>query len=190
VARKTFDGPTERVPHAWNGFAMSSACRVVLATVLVCAVGPEAVAQPAQKATLGDLAWMSGQWVGAIDGARSEEVWTAPAGDSMLGMWRLVSADGKARVLELLTISDEPAGPVLRLRHFSRSLVAREDKDKAIAAPLRSWGRREAIFEGQGTNGLLRLTYRSPDPESLTVLLEHGPQRDSFTFARKATLAP
>jgi hypothetical protein len=158
---------------------MSSTCRVVLTAVLVCALAPAALAQTAKKARLVDLAWMSGQWLGSIGGSRSEEVWTAPAGDSMLGMWRLVSSDGKAQVLELLTITDEPEGPVLRLRHFSRTLVAREDKDKAISVPLKSWGPRT-----------LRLTYRAPAADTLTVLLEHGPQRDSFTFARKATLAP
>ena len=169
---------------------MSSSCRVVLMAVLVCATASGTLAQTATKASLADLAWMSGQWLGSIDGSRSEEVWTAPAGDSMLGMWRLVSPDGKSQVLELLTITDEAEGPVLRLRHFSRTLVAREDKDKAVSVPLKSWGSREAVFEGQGTNGTLRLTYRAPTADTLTVLLEHGPQRDSFTFARKATLAP
>ena len=169
---------------------MSSTCRVVSMAVLVCAIAAGALAQTAKKARLADLALMSGQWMGSIRGSRSEEVWTAPAGDSMLGMWRLVSSDGKAQVLELLAITDEPEGPVLRLRHFSRTLVAREDKDKAILVPLKSWGPREAVFEGQGTDGTLRLTYRAPAADTLTVLLEHGPQRDSFTFARKATLAP
>ena len=164
--------------------------RVVSMTALLCVMAPDVVAQPAKGATLGDLAWMAGQWVGTINGARSEEVWTAPAGDSMLGMWRLVSAEGQARVLELLAITTEPQGPVLRLRHFSRTLVAREEKDQAVSVPLRTWGPREAVFEGQGRDGLLRLTYRSPDADTLTVLLEHGPQRDSFTFARKAVLAP
>jgi hypothetical protein len=161
----------------------------LLTAIATAALALPAFAQPAKTAALADLAWISGQWVGTLDGARSEEVWTAPAGDSMLGMWRLVS-DGQARVLELLTITAEPEGPVLRLRHFSRTLVAREEKDEAVVVPLKTWGPREAVFEGQGTDGVLRLTYRSPDASTLTVLLEHGSQRDSFAFVRKATLAP
>lgn len=138
-------------------------------------------------ATLDDVAWIAGQWSGDADGARSEEVWVPPQGDSMLGMWRLV-VGGQARVFELLAITQEPSGPVLRLRHFSRTLVAREEKDAAIALPLVSWGAGRAVFEGQGSKGTLRLSYHAPAQDRLEVVLEHGPQRDTFTFRRAATL--
>ena len=80
------------------------------------------------KAVLTDLAWLAGHWVDDSGGDLSDETWTVPFGDSMLGMWRYVEA-GKAKVFELLAMTAEPEGVVLRLRHFDPRLIAREDKE-------------------------------------------------------------
>lgn len=157
---------------------------VVLATFLA-----TAAAAPTAETRLADLAWIAGQWVSAGPD-RSEEIWSAPAGDSMVGMWRLV-ADGKTRVFELLAITQEPEGPVYWLRHFTRQFVGWEDKDAPIGLPLVRASAGEAVFEGKGTDGApLRLTYRQPKPDALTVLLEHGEKRSTFEFQRAAKLSP
>ncbi len=81
-------------------------------------------------------------------------------------MWRYVSG-GQVRIFEILTISVEPAGIVLRLRHFDPDLVAREDKSTPVGSDARRLEaprgrvRRTAVGPGRDP-GTVRLTYRRP----------------------------
>jgi Domain of unknown function (DUF6265) len=157
--------------------------------VLVVASPVLAAPQEASKsaATLSDLAWISGQWLSAGPD-RSEEVWSPPSGDSMIGMWRLV-AGGSTRVYELLAITREAEGPVYWLRHFDRQFVGWEEKDAPIRLVLMRSATGEAVFEGPGSDGVMvRLTYRQPSPDTLTVRLEHGEEESLFEFRRAARL--
>ena len=96
------------------------------------------------------MAFMAGHWVGGDPGELSEEVWSAPEGDSMMGMWRFV-AKGQTRIYEILTLTAEGEGVVLRIRHFNPKLVAKEEKDRAVELPLVVKGPGEAVFEGRST---------------------------------------
>jgi hypothetical protein len=92
-------------------------------------------------------------------------------------------ADGKARVYEFLTLTQEAEGPVLRLRHFDRALVGWEEKDKPLVLPLVRQGAREAAFEGLASDGTrLRLHYRRPAEDRLAVTLLRGDQAQEFAF--------
>ena len=84
------------------------ALALVLAPVLPGAEPPvpAATPRPGVSSTLGDVAFMAGRWVDEEEGTLSEEVWSAPGGDSMMGMWRL-SVGGKAKVFEFLTMVEE-----------------------------------------------------------------------------------
>lgn len=123
-------------------------------------------APPPLPATLADVAFMAGHWIGGDPGDLSEEVWTAPEGDSMVGMWRYV---------------------VLRIRHFDPKLVAREEKDRAVGLFLVANGPREAAFEGPEYSGKgnVRLTYRRGDDDSLTGILEMDGSKQEFHFRRR-----
>jgi len=128
---------------------------------------------------------MAGHWVGGDPGDVSEEVWAAPEGDSMMGMWRYV-AKGRARIFEVLTLTAEGRNVVLRIRHFDPKLVAREEKDRAVELPLVAKGPREAVFEGPeyDVKGTVRLTYRYGD-DSLTAVLEKEGTKQEFRFRRR-----
>jgi len=58
--------------------------------------------QPA-KASLNDLAWMTGSWSGSSQGIEMEEHWTAPRGNSMIGIHRDV---GKGRTVVIRVSAD------------------------------------------------------------------------------------
>jgi hypothetical protein len=145
----------------------------------------QAPAPAPSRAVLADLSWMAGRWIDDSGSNLSEEVWTAPEGDSMMGMWRYMSG-GKTRIYELLTISLEPDGIVMRLRHFDPALVGREDKDKPVELPLVAWKPREAAFEGPavGSPGMVRLTYRRPTDDTLATTLEKDGKTQEFRFRR------
>jgi hypothetical protein len=144
--------------------------------------GPGA-AGSAPPATLQDVAWMAGHWTGQVEGGLSDEVWAAPQGDSMMGMWRLL-VGGKTKLFELLTITQEDDGPTLRLRHFDPKLVSREEKDRPFVLKLTSHAPGEVVFFGKETQGLLRLTYRKLGDSQLSVLLERGDSKEEFRFRR------
>src|SRR5262245_24603038 len=57
----------------------------------------------APKPTLADLAWISGSWTGTTGGVEMEEHWTAPKGNSMIGIHRDV-VKTKTAAFEFLRI--------------------------------------------------------------------------------------
>ena len=145
-----------------------------------------AAAPPPIPATLADVAFMAGHWVGGDPGDLSEEVWSPPEGDSMMGMWRYV-AKGRTRIHEILTLTAEGPHVVLRIRHFDPRLVAREEKDRAVELPLVAKGLREAVFEGpeHDVKGTVRLTYRRGADDTLTGVLEKEGTTQEFRFRRR-----
>ena len=141
----------------------------------------------ADPATLADVAFIAGHWKGDMGGMVSEEIWVPPSGDNMMGMWRLVG-DGKVKLFEFLNIVQEAEGPVFRLRHFDRRGVGWEEKDKPIVLKLVASKPREAAFEGPDSSGAgtVRLTYRRPSDDALSVTLEktnQPPQEYTFRLA-------
>ncbi len=144
-------------------------------------------ARAVEPATLADLSWFGGRWVDDAGGNLSEETWSAPAGDSMQGMWRYV-AGGKVRIYEILAITAEEGGLVLRLRHFDAKLVGREDKATPLELKLVSWKARQASFEGPavGASGLVRLSYARPSDDRLVCTLEKDGKKEDFAFRRAA----
>jgi|SoiMethySBSTD1v2_1073268.scaffolds.fasta_scaffold42847_2 hypothetical protein len=159
---------------------------LVPAAALIASTALAQTSAPApSRAVLSDLTWMAGRWVDDSGGNLSEEIWSAPSGDSMMGMWRYVSG-GEARIFELLTVSVEPTGIVMRLRHFDPELAAREDKATPVTLALVGWKPREAAFEGPavGAPGIVRLTYRRPSEDTLTSTLEKDGRTQEFTFRR------
>ena len=161
--------------------------KTLLLAIVAC--GLCVVAAAGTAPSISEMAWIAGHWVDESDGDLSEETWLPPSGDSVAGMWRWV-VSGKVKLYELLTITAEPDGLVMRLRHFDRAGVGWEDKDHPVVLRRVRAKEGEAVFEGQGTKGFLRLTYRRVDPETLTGVLETGTSekdatREEFRFRRK-----
>ena len=94
-----------------------------------------------------DVAFMAGRWLDEEEGTLSEEIWSAPGGDSMVGMWRL-SVGRKVKVFEFLTMVEEEGKVAFRLRHFDRRGVAWEEKDKPARPPARRQGREPRGLRG------------------------------------------
>ncbi|WP_224246576.1 DUF6265 family protein [Hyalangium gracile] len=177
--------PLKGVRQPW-----SAARGLALAAVLL-AVTPLQAAPPAPTSKLTDLAWLEGHWRDESATHLSEELWTAPAGDSLMGMWRWAQ-DGKVQLFELLTIKSEDGKLVLRFRHFDPKLNAREEKDRPLAWPIIQSGPREAVFEGADPSGegTSRLTYRRTGEDSLVVILEKNGKPEEFRYRRVRSSVP
>jgi hypothetical protein len=99
------------------------------------------------QATLADMAWLAGRWVGPALGGEAEEIWSPPKAGSMMGMYRLVR-DGKPVFYEFQTLVEEGGSLILRLKHFNPDLTGWEEKQKTIDFPLAGLGEGIVQFEG------------------------------------------
>ncbi len=64
---------------------------------------------PARVASLTDLDWLCGYWVGEAQGVRMEECWLPPSGGLLLGLHRDVTPSGKS-FFEYLRIEEGEKG--------------------------------------------------------------------------------
>lgn len=87
------------------------------------------------KAAIEDVSFIAGNWQGEAFGGITEEVWTNPLGNSMMGSFKLV-VNNNVEFYELCTISEENETLIFRLKHFHHNLKGWEEKEEVIEAPL------------------------------------------------------
>lgn len=147
--------------------------------------------QGAANEKLAKVAWIAGSWTATMEGDYLDEFWSPPHGDSMIGMFRWTKKD-RLWMSEKLSIVTEGDDIVLRVKHFDRSMVGWEDKDKAITLPLASQNDSESVFETVDQSGTtteaVRLTYRRTGADTMDIILETKKQdkqrRLEFHFQR------
>jgi hypothetical protein len=165
----------------------------MLALSLIAAIGFNLTFAAGNTASdkLSKIAWMQGAWKASVDGDYLDEYWSPPHADSMLGMFRWVKKD-KLWMSEMLSIVTEGENIVLRVKHFDRSMVGWEEKDKPLVLPLVKQSTEESIFETQDQTGekseAVRLSYRKTGPDTMDIILEvkgkEAERRNEFHFKR------
>ena len=119
--------------------------------------------------TLADLEFISGHWTGEMDGGTTDEHWSAPSGDNMMGVFRYVKG-GKAVFYEMLLIEMTATGPVLRLKHFNPGLIGWEEQTQVYSYALVDVARHKAVFESPEKT--TRMTFQRTSPDLMVVVLE------------------
>ncbi len=140
---------------------------------------------------LAKIAWMQGSWTATVDGDYLDEYWSPPHADSMIGFFRWVKKD-KLWMSEMLSILTEGDNIVLRVKHFDRSMVGWEEKDKPLTLPLVKQSAEESVFETPDQTGekseAVRLTYRKTGADTMDIVLEvkekEKERRSEFHFKR------
>jgi len=109
---------------------------------------------PLKAATIRDLAWMSGRWVGDDNGVRIEEIWSPIDCEIMMGMFRWLNGDVPS-FYEFMLLRPGPAGIELQLKHFGADLVGWEEKEASTAFDLVQVSVGEAVFvpRAEGSSG-------------------------------------
>ena len=87
------------------------------------------------EADINRVAWLEGHWKADALGGVAEEYWSAPAGDAMMGMFRLLRED-RPVFYEIFTITEESGSLLLRIKHFHPDLKGWEEKDDTVDFPL------------------------------------------------------
>lgn len=77
------------------------------------------------------LNWIEGNWTTEKWGGTVEEYWSAPSGNSIIGMFRFI-VDGKLRFSEHFTITEIDENLTLRLRHFDANFISWEEKEEYL----------------------------------------------------------
>ena len=80
--------------------------RVMLLWVCLVAAVSASARDQSSKPSLESLEWLAGSWRGSAQGVDMEEHWTAPKGDSMIGIHRDVGK-GKTMSFEFLRIEQQ-----------------------------------------------------------------------------------
>ncbi|MBX3408144.1 MAG: hypothetical protein KF869_15435 [Phycisphaeraceae bacterium] len=139
---------------------------------------------------LDPVAYLAGRWVKVDQSGAAEEHWSSPRGGAMMGMFRLDRRDGSPVLFEILTITAEGDDLLLRLRHYSPRLVAKEDKDKPMTLKLSEHGERRVVFSAhEHAADLSRIVYHCPTADTLKITVEFaandGEVRDPLEFELK-----
>lgn len=158
---------------------------VVLLAVLFCLVGLFGVLTVSSDrclanndgatSTINDLAFIAGHWQGEAFGGTCVEVWNAPSGNSMMGMFKLIQ-NGKIVFYELMIIAEDTAGIALKLKHFNADLTGWETKDEMVTYPFVKLKNDAAIFEG------ISFHRKSTDTLLVTLTTDHDGVIDTSEF--------
>ncbi len=132
-------------------------CRAIVMVVL--SLASVARAEDESPVTLASLAWLQGDWRGEAFGGEIQEVWLAPAGGMMHGVFRLM-VDGRVRISEYLQITEEESGVLMRFAHFRPDYSTVEAAGEPLELRLAIASDGHARFEATGPGSPDRIEYR------------------------------
>lgn len=137
---------------------------------------PEDIALPAPaRATIADMDWLTGAWVGTQGSASIEERWSPPLGGATLGVSRTVSR-GSMVAFEYLRIVERDGGLVY---------VAQPGGAAPTEFVLTELGSTRAVFENPRHDSPQRIVYELTAEGSLSASIGFArggrPQRFDFT---------
>ncbi len=115
------------------------------------------------QSNLEKLSWLEGGWATEKWGGTVEEYWSAPKGNSIIGMFRFV-VKGEVQFTEHFMITEEQGTVVLKLKHFHGDFTGWEEKDEYVEFPLIKVEEQAAYFEG--------ISYERVDESTLKVVLD------------------
>ncbi len=134
-----------------------------------------AAKQPVAAAKLSDFAWLSGTWLLDRGASRTEEHWTTPASNGMLGTSRTLRGDRMVE-FEFLRI-------VARDGHIY--YLAQPGGRPATEFKLTSFDGATAIFENPQHDFPKRILYKRNPDGSLTARIDAGANTQGQDFAFK-----
>lgn len=129
--------------------------------------------QAGEKATIADIEWLAGNWIGTGFGGISEENWSKPIGGIMVGTFRMIK-DGKPIFYETCWMMEQDGTLILRLKHFHANLLGWEEKDKTVDFQFVKKEKKRVYFNG--------LTFEKTNATEMNIFLamrqKDGPIRE------------
>ncbi len=130
-------------------------------------VGAALAVGAAPKATVQDLAWMTGSWAGPMGGGQVlEENWTEPRAGSIAAVVRMLGQDATSMV-ELISIEEEGDSLVLHIQQWDPGFSPRPGGAQKLK--LHAVGENRVAWEAVGEGGMRSLAYARPAPDTFTI---------------------
>lgn len=133
-------------------------------------------------ATVADLAWMTGNWAGAIGPNQLEENWILGESGSIAAMVRITGA-GTTNTFEMITIEEVDGSLVLHIQQWDPGMVARTDGPQEME--LVEISENSVKFKATSEGGMASLGYSHPDAETFIIHVE-SPGRPVFDIPLKS----
>lgn len=143
-------------------------------TALLIAFGALSVLATAARtdapASVADLGWISGSWIGQLGDRNLEETWSEPGAGTIAAVVRMTS-DDKTVMVELLFIREENGTLALHVEPWNPELQPGMPGFQKLV--LTELGENRARFTGTVTGkGFRTLTYSRPEPELFRIEVE------------------
>lgn len=136
---------------------------VMLLAIVAAGLGQKPAQKPAQqKASLEDLSWLSGCWEGRQGEAIIEEIWSKPAGGSMLGLGRTVK-DNRTVSYEFMQFREENGSLVF---------LPQPQGGPRVSFPLKDLFGEKVTFENPTHDFPQRVIYERKGPGLLLAAIE------------------
>lgn len=99
------------------------------------------------KASLNQVSWIQGHYVGEAFGGKTEEIWSPPFGDSMMFVFKL-TVDDKTAFYEVGGIRQVDDTLLMQLKHFGSDFKGWEEKDETVDFKLVKIEKDAVYFDG------------------------------------------
>ena len=117
-------------------------------------------------ASIEDLAWMTGNWAGALGPNQLEENWIAGEGGSIAAMVRMTGNDATS-MFEMITIEEVDGSLVLHIQQWDPGFVARTEAPQEME--LSEISENSVKFVAVSEGGMASLGYSNPDPDTFII---------------------
>ncbi|RYD91553.1 MAG: hypothetical protein EOP54_22225 [Sphingobacteriales bacterium] len=128
-------------------------------------------------ATINDIAWLAGTWQGNALGGWCEEIWSKPAGGSMMFSFRMMK-DGQTAFYELGHVIEKDGTLLLQLKHFDGALKGWEKPEETEDFKLIKIEKNKIYLDG------FTIEQKSADNIIMYVLMEDTGKELVFDYKR------
>ncbi len=143
--------------------------RNVLIFAVASSLSVSALAGP--PATVADIAWMTGNWAGALGPNQLEENWIAGEGGSIAAMVRM-TGNGATSMFEVITIEEVDNSLVLHIQQWNPGFEPRTAAAQKMELSEIAPGRVHFVAVTEG--GMKSLGYSNPSPDSFVIHVEQA----------------
>jgi Domain of unknown function (DUF6265) len=137
-------------------------------------------------ASVADLQWLEGDWLGRYGEDVVEEMWSNLRGEMLMGMFRWLR-DDEVRFFEFITLGIEEGLVVLRIKHMNVGLASWEEQAKSTEFVLVHLQEQEAVFLQRNKPNPPWMIYRR-EPDRLITYFQRDeetpPEDDQFVYSR------
>lgn len=130
-------------------------------------------------ATLDQVSWIQGHYIGEAFGGQTEEIWSPPSGDSMMFVFKL-TVDEKTVFYEVGGIRQIDDTLLMQLKHFGNDFKGWEEKDDTVDFKLVKIEKDIVYFDG--------MTFEKVNDNEINiyvVISENGKDEEvKFNFKR------